>query len=155
MKLNQYELRLSKERTPVLASTGFFSLSDTARMNTPAAVVSMMEDFFYLSEMAEEYVYLIALNSVMIPVAIFEISHGCMNQSILSPREVFLRILLCGATGMILLHNHPCGTLLASKDDRDVFDRLQFSAKMLGIQFVDFIILGNGFLSFRSEGFFG
>lgn len=154
MEINQYDLRLTKEKVPVLTATGTFSLPSDYRLNNSLGAVSLMEDFFSLSDRAEEYIYLIALNSIMIPIGIFEISHGSVNRSILSPREVFIRLLLCGAAGMILLHNHPCGSRHPSMDDRNVFQRFYDAANLMQMELLDFIIMGSGFFSFRDENLF-
>lgn len=154
MEIKKYDLRLSGKKAPVLVATDTFSLSNTLRLEHPKTAISMMNNFFPLLDMAEEYVYMLALNSAMIPLGIFEVSHGSINESVLCPREVFIRLLLCGAAGMILVHNHPSGSLQPSKNDVDVFRRFCFSAKMMGIKFWDFIILGDGFFSFRNEDMF-
>ena len=77
-----------------------------------------------------------------------------VNASLLCSREVFLRLLLCGASGMILVHNHPSGSVAASKDDFSVFKKLVMASEMMGIQFLDFIIIGKGYCSFKEYGYF-
>lgn len=59
-------------------------------------VVSMFNRLFRLDQKAEEYMYMLALNSKNKPLGAFEISHGTVNLSLVSPREIYQRALLVG-----------------------------------------------------------
>lgn len=72
----------------------------------------------------------------------------------LCSREVFLRLLLCGASGMILVHNHPSGAVEASKEDFGVFRKFVKASELMGIEFHDFIIIGKEYCSFKECGYF-
>lgn len=89
---------------------------------------------------------------------LFEISHGGSSASIIDSKAVATRLLLCGATGFLLCHNHPSGDLTPSQSDREVTQKLVKLAKVMDLNFVDHIIIGmddNGytnFYSFRESG---
>lgn len=75
---------------------------------------------------AEEYTYALCLDTTLQSLqGIFEISHGSIDCSILSPREVLLRALLCGTSRLLILHNHPSGNPKPSKEDIEVTNRMQ------------------------------
>lgn len=70
------------------------------------------------------------------------VSMGTINSSILSPPEVFRNALLSGATSIVLLHNHPSGFADPSELDRKVARCMVAAGKMIGINVLDFIVLG-------------
>jgi DNA repair protein RadC len=56
------------------------------------------------------------------------------------------------ASCVILAHNHPSGDTTPSKDDRAITEKLFDAGKVLGIEIVDHIIVGNNFFSFMENG---
>ncbi len=77
---------------------------------------------------------------------------GTLNHSLVHPREVFADALTDRAASIILAHNHPSGELKASSEDILVTKRLQESAKLLGIELLDHIIISkNGYFSMKDE----
>ncbi len=78
---------------------------------------------------------------------------GTLNQSLVHPREVFRPAILDNAAGIIIAHNHPSGTLEASRADIQITQRLKEVAKLVGIDLLDHVILSKeGFYSFSDEG---
>jgi DNA repair protein RadC len=78
-----------------------------------------------------------------------------VNRSLVSPREVFIDALKCGAVYFILLHNHPSGIIEPSRDDFRITKDLYTLGEMMGIPLRDHIIIGNdGYLSFFERGYF-
>lgn len=110
------------------------------------------EEQFRLNKQAEEYVYMIALNTKCKPLGVFEISHGAIDQSICNPREIFIKALLCGATGIILEYNHPSGDTTPSKNDMEVYQRIKEAGKIIGVNLLDNLVIGNGYYSFTENG---
>ena len=93
--------------------------------------------------MAEEYVYLICADTKCHISGVFELSHGSADSSVLKPREVFIRALLAGAVNIILVHNHPSGDPTPSRDDFQITGRIRESGKMIGVELIDHIIIGD------------
>ena len=77
-------------------------------------------------------------------LGIFEISHGTVNMSVCSPREIFQKALLCNAVSIILAHNHPSGDTTPSNHDIDFTERVSEAGKMIGVDLADSIIVGDG-----------
>lgn len=69
------------------------------------------------------------------------ISIGTVDSSIVHPREVFRPALACGAAGVILVHNHPSGSLSLSSSDREVTLQVRDAGRLLGIDLVDHVIV--------------
>lgn len=82
------------------------------------------------------------------------LSKGTVNQSLISPRELFLAILSYHAVHFVLVHNHPSGDPEPSREDLIITKRLDQCGKMLGIVMHDHIIIGNHcYVSLRGQGF--
>ncbi len=78
---------------------------------------------------------------------------GTLNQSLVHPREVFADAIADRAAGIIIAHNHPSGTLEASRADIAITQRLKEVSKLVGIELLDHVILSkHGFYSFSDEG---
>lgn len=78
---------------------------------------------------------------------------GTLNQSMVHPREVFADAIADRAAGIIIAHNHPSGTLEASRADIQITQRLKEVSKLVGVELLDHVILSkNGFYSFSDEG---
>ena len=78
---------------------------------------------------------------------------GTLNQSLVHPREVFADAIVDRAAGIIIAHNHPSGTLEASRADVQITQRLKEVSKLVGIELLDHVILAKGgFYSFSDEG---
>ncbi len=79
-----------------------------------------------------------------------DISVGGINASFSHPREVFSGAVRRGAYSVILMHNHPSGDPTPSAADIDTTRQLCEAGRILGIQVVDHILIGDGvYSSFR------
>jgi len=66
---------------------------------------------------------------------------------------VFADAIADRAAGIIIAHNHPSGTLSASRADIQITDRLKEVSKLVGIELLDHVILAKeGYYSFSDEG---
>lgn len=81
------------------------------------------------------------------------LSVGTVNSALISPREVFLSALLHKSVNIFLIHNHPSGDPTPSLEDFRVTERIAASGRLLGIELLDHIVLGNGnYTSFSEMG---
>lgn len=71
------------------------------------------------------------------------ISSGTINQSLISPREVFVEALKCNCVNIVLVHNHPSGDPSPSQDDIKSTERVNKAGKIIGIRLLDHIIIGD------------
>ena len=122
--------------------------------STPSEVADFFINNIKLKYAAEEYVYILALNTRCNIIGVFEISHGTIDASICSPREIFIRLLLCGAKQFIFVHNHPSGYTEPSTSDKSTCKQLSESGKILNVPMVDFLIVGKkNYVSFAEKGY--
>jgi DNA repair protein RadC len=81
------------------------------------------------------------------------ISMGTLNQSLVHPREVFVSAIELRATAILVVHNHPAGDPKPSIQDIDITKRLVEVGKIIGINVIDHVIIGQGtYFSFMDEG---
>lgn len=82
-----------------------------------------------------------------------KIGMGGMTGVVMDPRVVFATALKIGATGIILSHNHPSGTLTPSTEDAKVTQKFIDGGKILGIRVFDHIIItADSYYSFADQG---
>ncbi len=82
------------------------------------------------------------------------ISVGTLNASLVHPRELFRDSIRRGAAALVLIHNHPSGDPAPSQDDIALTRRLVAAGKLLGIEVLDHVIVGdNTFVSLRDQGY--
>lgn len=105
----------------------------------------LMEELRYEKR---EKVKLILLNTKNVVLKIIDISYGGVDFAAVEPKLVFVEVIKTHAPRMILVHNHPSGDPTPSQADYNVTDRIFDAAQLLGIEFLDHIIIGDG--TFRS-----
>ncbi len=72
------------------------------------------------------------------------ISIGSLNANIVHPREVFRTALIESAAHIIVAHNHPSGDPTPSREDVDITKKLVETGKIMGIDVLDHVIIGDG-----------
>jgi len=81
------------------------------------------------------------------------VSIGLIDRSPVHPREVFADALADRASGVIVAHNHPDGTLEPSAADISVTAQLKAAGRIVGIELLDHIIFNRtAYFSFLEEG---
>ena len=141
MKIANYRLYLEEKR-PVLVAENYVE-TDVEVFNNPERIGEFLNKTLSLSTLAEEYAYMIALDIKLVPLGIFEISHGTNGLCILNAREILMRALMCGASYIVVVHNHPSGDPTPSDIDIESTKKLYSASKLLGVQLVDHLIAGN------------
>ncbi|HFI0582486.1 TPA: DNA repair protein RadC [Streptococcus suis] len=77
---------------------------------------------------------------------------GSVNRSIAEPREILHYAVKCMATSIIIVHNHPSGSVQPSKNDLLFTENLKDSCETLGLVLLDHLIVGQkDYYSFREE----
>ncbi len=101
-----------------------------------------------------EQVRLLILNGKNMLMREQIISEGSFNSASASPREIYYTALKHRAVNILLLHNHPSGDPTPSREDLTLTKRLADSGRMIGIPFIDHIIIGdNRYVSLKQSGY--
>ena len=81
-----------------------------------------------------------------------ELAQGTVDHVPVYPREILRRALDCGASAIILVHNHPSGDPTPSQADIAMTDRIRQGAEAMGLVLHDHLIIGREReFSFRCE----
>lgn len=81
------------------------------------------------------------------------ISIGSLNASIVHPRELFRQAIKYASASVIAAHNHPSGDPGPSPEDVQISKRLKEAGEIIGIEFLDHIIIGgNSYVSLKEQG---
>ena len=148
MKILEYDVYLDDMQHPFL-KTIRQSESVKEAFTTPKDIAEELINIYDLDKKAEESVIMLALNTKCKPLGVFEIFKGTINGCMFNPREILIRAVLVGAAHIVCVHNHPSGILKPSKEDKNVSKRLYAACEMVGIPLLDFIIVKNGYFSFK------
>jgi len=123
------------------------------KIKCPYDIYHVAQNVIRASEYAEENLWLITLDTKNNITGIFTVSTGSLNSSIVHPREIFKRAVLQNAASIAICHNHPSGDITPSRDDIDTTKRLYEAGKILGIELLDHIIVGdNSYTSLKERG---
>jgi DNA repair protein RadC len=66
-----------------------------------------------------------------------------LNASLAHPREIFHPAIESHAAAVVLVHNHPSGDPLPSKDDIELTKQVHGASKILDIDVLDHVIIGS------------
>lgn len=108
-----------------------------------------MENLRYEQKEIFKAVLLNTKNEIITDV---EVSVGTLNSSLVHPREVFKEAIRRSSNKMILIHNHPSGSVEPSREDKNITYRLIKCGEIIGIDIIDHIIIGDGlYYSFKEN----
>ena len=126
--------------------------SEVVRIKSPQDVAAwVMEELRYLQQ---EQFRILLLNTKNVIIACEEVSKGSLNSSIVHPREVFARAIRRSAAAIILVHNHPSGDPTPSQEDINITRRLVEVGRLVGIEVLDHLVIGDGvFSSLKEKGY--
>lgn len=100
----------------------------------------------------QEYFVCLTLDGANRLIAKRTIAIGTLTASLVHPREVFADAITDRAASIIVAHNHPSGDTKPSRADIELTKRLRDSAQLLGIRFIDHLIITkNSCLSITQE----
>jgi len=110
----------------------------------------VMED---MKSLDVEHLKVIMLNTKNMVISVRDVSIGSLNSSIVHPREVFCEAIKKRSASIIVCHNHPSGDPTPSNEDINITNRLRECGKIIGIELIDHLIIGNGvYISLKEKG---
>lgn len=151
MRVTEYTMELNNERIPSLVKEKSTNYAALKKCKSPNDIECMMREVYRLDKRPEEHLYMLAFATNLSLLGVFEISHGTVNSSVVTPREILIRALAIGAANIALDHNHPSGDVQPSKADVDVTKRVRKACEIVGVQLCDHIIIGDTRFSFMEN----
>ncbi|SHF64240.1 RadC family protein [Chryseobacterium vrystaatense] len=121
-------------------------------------IISNSKDAYFilknqLSDLRTEEFWALFLNQSNKVIHISQLTQGGISQSVVDVRILFKTALDYFSTGIIIAHNHPSGSLKASKEDICITQKIKEAGSLLSIQLLDHIIVTeDAYLSFSDEG---
>src|SRR3989344_2291822 len=115
---------------------------------TPVKKITQAKDIFdlfheRLKDEKQEHFYILMLSTKNHIIGEHLVSKGVLDAAILEPREVFRPAIKNAASRIIILHNHPSGDPTPSNEDLEVTKKLMDAGKMVNIQLLDHVIIGD------------
>ncbi len=110
-----------------------------AVMDNPEAVIAYLQS--EIGAEKNEHFMLLCLNPAGRLIHAEHLSEGTVNMAHVYPREVFKTALVKGASALILIHNHPSGSVNPSSHDQLLTRSLTDLGEQLGITVHDHIIV--------------
>ena len=108
----------------------------------------------HLKSKQQEYFVCISLNGANELIQSRVVTVGLLNSSQIHPREVFADVITDRAASVVLIHNHPSGSLNPSESDIQITNQLVEAGKILGLTVLDHIIVSKrGYMSMKEKGF--
>ncbi|TXE09816.1 JAB domain-containing protein [Seonamhaeicola algicola] len=105
-----------------------------------------------IGELQHEEFWIIYLNNSNKVLQKNQLSKGGITGTLVDVRLVFKQALELGATALILVHNHPSGTLKPSEADKQITNKLKIAAQSLDIKVLDHLIITEkAYFSFADE----
>jgi DNA repair protein RadC len=106
-----------------------------------------------MAGLSDEQFRVIYLNSQNEVIAEEIVQEGTVNQTVVYPRKVLELALRHKATGLILVHNHPSGSLTPSAADQELTRTIVKASRALNLTVHDHLIISRqGYCSLAEKG---
>ncbi|MBR5512281.1 MAG: DNA repair protein RadC [Bacteroidaceae bacterium] len=112
-------------------------------------------DYFYplLCDLVIEECHVLLLNNMNRVIDSVKVGSGGYTGTMVDIRYVLREALLKRATGLVLCHNHPSGSLKPSNEDDKLTRSMAAACSVMNIRFLDHIIFTDRrFFSYKDEG---
>ncbi|UMY66960.1 MULTISPECIES: DNA repair protein RadC [unclassified Flavobacterium] len=127
------------------------SSPDTDKVTSSLSVYELMRPL--IGELPHEEFWIIYLNNANKVLSKLQLSKGGITGTLVDVRLVYKQAVQCGATSIIVCHNHPSGGLTPSDADRQITRKLKAAGEHLDVKLLDHVIITEvSHFSFSDEG---
>jgi DNA repair protein RadC len=120
-------------------------------IHSPADAVALVQ--YEMAALEQEHLRVIVLDTRNHVIEIVELYHGSLNASVVRVGEVFKPAIQHNAASILVVHNHPSGDHTPSPDDVIVTRSMVEAGKLLDIEVLDHLVIGQGkFVSMKESG---
>jgi DNA repair protein RadC len=120
------------------------------RIETPADILPLVRHY---ADRKQEHFLCATVNGANEVLSVRVISIGLIDRSPVHPREVFADAVADRASGIVVAHNHPAGSLEPSPKDVEITSQLKQTGEIIGIGLLDHIIFNRtSYFSFLESG---
>lgn len=149
ISLDDYSFKRVEVRLCLREDSAIYS-SDP--LSSPDAAVNVMADM--MRDLDREMVAVINLDARNRPINFNIVSIGSINSSLAPIQNIMKSGILCNASSIMLMHNHPSGEVEPSPQDINLTERLIGAGKLMELPVLDHVIIGGSsgeHYSFRQE----
>jgi DNA repair protein RadC len=127
------------------------ALPDRERIRSAADVYEQVR--LRMRDLSHEEFHVLLLNTQNMILRHLQVTRGTLDASLVHPREVFRAAITEAAASLIVIHNHPSGDPTPSAEDRAVTRQLVEAGRLVGIEVLDHVVVGEGrYVSFAEAG---
>jgi DNA repair protein RadC len=127
------------------------TLQDRPIVHSPEDAADLVQ--YEMSSLEQEQLRVILLNTRNHVLRVQKIYQGSLNSSQVRVGELFRPAIRENAAAIIVVHNHPSGDPSPSADDLAITKAIVQAGRLLDIQVLDHIIIGQGqFVSLNRRG---
>jgi len=141
-----------------LTQVADINLEKLTNITSSSSAVQVLSQFIAQKGLTEqinvnEFVFILYLNKRNKVIAVTNLAIGGIDMTVMDVRLVFGLGLKCGASAIIVAHNHPTGNLQPSEADKQIGRRIKEVGVLLQINALDFLIItsNNGYYSFADN----
>lgn len=133
-----------------LVNNGYRKIAKDSKISSPSDIFNLYSNMSFLNQ---EILKVVALNTKNYVIGECDVFKGSLDSSIIHPREILKFAIKKSASKIAVIHNHPSGNPEPSKEDINVTVRIKESCKVIGIELIDHIIIGEKkFISLKERG---
>lgn len=120
-------------------------------INSPADAAALLS--YEMSALEQEHLRVILLDRRNRVLEVVEVYKGSVNSSQVRVGEVFKEAIRKNASAIIVAHNHPSGDPTPSPDDIAVTRAIVQAGKLLDVEVLDHLVIGQGkWISLKERG---
>jgi DNA repair protein RadC len=120
-------------------------------INSPADAADLVK--YEMSALEQEHLRVLLLDTRNHVLEIAEVYRGSVNTSQIRVGEIFKAAIRRNASALIVVHNHPSGDPTPSPDDVAVTRAVVQAGKLLDVDVLDHLIIGQGrYVSMKERG---
>lgn len=154
MRITTYDVRKGRDTLPALVKEKSCNYTTLESAKCPNDIWWLMSDVFHLGKALEEYTYALAYDNKMHLLGIFMLSKGTQEYALFGIKEAVSRLLMIRASSAVIVHNHPSGDPVPSKQDIDVTNKLKAACDLMDIKLFDHVIVSETtYCSMREDSY--
>ena len=115
--------------------------AERPRLGTPRQIAALLLPQY--GACAVEHFGIVMLDTKHRMLRVRVVSIGCLDSTVVHPREVFREAAAAAAAAIVLFHNHPSGDPSPSSDDLALTARMVKAGAIMGIDVLDHVILAD------------
>ena len=120
-------------------------------INSPADAAALVQ--YEMQALEQEHLRVLLLDRRNHVLEVVEVYRGSVNSSQVRVGEVFKEAVRKNASGIIVIHNHPSGDPTPSPDDVAVTRAIVQAGKLLDVDVLDHLVIGQGhWVSLKERG---